>query len=63
MKKKKLENNDLENLIRNVKEGNINGVNVTVPFKSAVIPYLDELSDEAKEIGAVNTICFENNKR
>ena len=28
-----------------------------------IIPYLDELSHEAKEIGAVNTICFENNKK
>ena len=47
--KKKLNNDDLENLISDVKQGNINGVNVTVPFKNAVIPYLDELSDEAKK--------------
>ena len=32
------------------------GINVTVPYKKAVIPFLDELSPEAKEIGSVNTI-------
>lgn len=32
------------------------GVNVTIPHKEAVLPYMDELSDAAREIGAVNTI-------
>ena len=32
------------------------GLNVTIPYKEAVIPYLDEISDEAAEAGAVNTI-------
>lgn len=32
------------------------GLNVTVPYKRAVLPFLDEISDEAAEIGAVNTI-------
>lgn len=35
---------------------NLCGLNVTLPYKEAVIPMLDELSDEAKEIGAVNVI-------
>lgn len=35
---------------------NLRGLNVTLPYKEAVIPMLDELSDEAKEIGAVNVI-------
>jgi shikimate dehydrogenase len=34
------------------------GINVTVPYKKEIIPYLDTLSEEAKVIGAVNTICF-----
>ncbi|MBL0910952.1 MAG: shikimate dehydrogenase [Bacteroidia bacterium] len=37
----------------------IAGLNVTIPWKEAVIPYLDELSAEAREAGAVNTIAFE----
>ena len=48
--KRKLDNNDLENLILDIKKGNINGVNVTVPFKNAIIPYLDDLSNEAKKL-------------
>ena len=34
----------------------LEGLNVTIPYKQAILPYLDKLSDEAVEIGAVNTI-------
>jgi shikimate dehydrogenase len=37
---------------------NLNGLNVTAPYKEAVIPYLDSLDDDAREIGAVNVIRF-----
>ncbi|MBO4804147.1 MAG: shikimate dehydrogenase [Muribaculaceae bacterium] len=37
---------------------NLNGLNVTAPYKEAVIPYLDSLDDDAQEIGAVNVIRF-----
>ena len=59
--RKKLENNDLENLILEVKNKKINGVNVTVPFKKEVIPYLDTLSPEAKATKSVNTIYLQGN--
>jgi len=59
--RKKLENNDLENLILEVKNKKINGVNVTVPFKKEVIPYLDTLSPEAKTTKSVNTIYLQGN--
>ncbi|MNK30222.1 Shikimate dehydrogenase [compost metagenome] len=39
------------------------GINVTIPYKQAVIPFLDELSDEALQIGAVNCIRFLNGKK
>ena len=60
--KKKLNNNELENLILEVRKENISGVNVTVPFKKSVISYLDELSDEAKKTQSVNTIYLKNKK-
>ena len=60
--KKKLKHTELENLILEIKQKNISGVNVTVPFKNAVIPYLDELSDEAKKTHSVNIIYLKNNK-
>jgi len=37
---------------------NLNGLNVTAPYKEAVIPLLDTLDDDAAEIGAVNVIRF-----
>lgn len=36
------------------------GLNVTIPYKESIIPYLDDLSDVAREIGAVNTIKIES---
>ncbi|MFT7588342.1 MAG: shikimate dehydrogenase [Limisphaerales bacterium] len=39
----------------------LKGLNVTIPYKQAVIPYLLELDEAAKAIGAVNTICFTGN--
>ena len=47
---------ELKDLIFKVKEKKINGINITVPFKKEIIPYLDELSPEAKLTGSVNTI-------
>ncbi len=42
---------------------NFIGLNVTIPYKEQVIPFLDALDEEAKSIGAVNTIKFENGKK
>ena len=39
-----------------LKHGDFTGINVTIPYKKAVIPYLDELSPIAGKLGAVNTI-------
>ncbi len=38
------------------------GINVTIPYKSAVIPYLDEIDDTARRIGAVNTVIRKNGR-
>ena len=60
--KQKLTENELEQLVFQIKEKKIKGINVTVPFKKAVIPFLDELSVEAKKTQSVNTIYLNNNK-
>lgn len=54
------ENFDIENIklfpsiIKNTK--NLKGLNVTIPYKEVVMPYLNKINKKAKEIGAVNTI-------
>lgn len=45
-----------------LKYGEWNGLNVTIPYKKAVMPYCDELSAEAKTIGAVNTLVRRDGK-
>ena len=58
--KKKVDEKDLQFVISQVKEKKINGLNVTVPLKKAVIPYLDKLSPEAEKTQSVNTIILSN---
>ena len=53
---------DIEGIISEVKNEKIHGVNVTVPFKKIVIPFLDELTPIANEAQSVNTIYKEKNK-
>ena len=60
--KQLLAKDKLEKIISKLKLGEIDGINVTVPFKNTVISYIDELSEEAKKTQSVNTIYCENNK-
>ena len=60
--KKKLDNNELEKLFLEIREEKIAGINITVPFKKSVIPFIDLLSDEANQTQSVNTVYLENNK-
>ncbi len=52
--------NSLETGINMLKMPNVLGANITIPHKSAVIPFLDKLSEKASIIGAVNTIKNDN---
>ena len=60
--KKQLNESTIEGIIKEVKNEKINGINVTVPFKKSVIPFLDELTQLAKETQSVNTIFKKDNK-
>lgn len=48
--------------VEKIKKSGITGFNITVPHKETIIPLLDELSEEAKEMGAVNTVAYLNGK-
>ena len=60
--KKQLNKSDIEAMIDEVRNEKINGINVTVPFKKSVIPFLDQLTLIAKEAQSVNTIFKKDNK-
>ena len=60
--KKLINESDIKEIISKIKSGKVNGINVTVPFKKSVIPYIEQLSPEASESQSVNTIYLENEK-
>ena len=60
--KKKLNENDLKEFFLKIRNKEINGANITVPFKRDVIPYLDQLSFESEKTQSVNTVYLKNEK-
>ncbi|QCX32722.1 shikimate dehydrogenase [Caloramator sp. E03] len=53
---------NLKDFIEECKISGIKGLNVTIPYKISSIDYIDELSEEAKRIGSINTILFDGEK-
>ena len=51
---------DLPELCKSMKKGDLNGLNITVPFKKLIIPFLDILSGNALKTQSVNTISLSN---
>jgi len=60
--KKQINESDIQSVIYKIRNEKIKGINVTIPFKKLVIPFMDELSLEANESQSVNTIYFQNGK-
>ena len=60
--KKQIEEQNIKEIISEMRNGKIDGINITVPFKQLIIPFVDELSSEAEESQSVNTIFKENDK-
>jgi shikimate dehydrogenase len=54
---------DLAEAIRGLQAAGVGGINCTIPHKEALLPLMDELSEEARLIGAVNTIVFREGRR
>ncbi len=60
--KRQLNETDIKGIVLEVKTGKIDGINVTVPFKKSVIPFLDQLTSLATKAQSVNTIFRKDNK-
>jgi shikimate dehydrogenase len=54
---------EIQKVLEVFNKQNLKGLNVTIPYKEKIIPYLDELSEEAAKIGAVNTVLIRNGKK
>ncbi len=54
--------NELIGYIQKLKDGIYSGFNVTIPYKKAIISYLDGIDEKAKQIGSVNTVYLKNGK-
>tara|TARA_B100001758_G_scaffold247574_1_gene265995 strand:+ start:22130 stop:22843 length:714 start_codon:yes stop_codon:yes gene_type:complete len=57
-----IELNNISDFKRLIRKQEFSGLNITIPYKRSIIPFLDHINSEAKEIGAVNTIKFSNGK-
>ena len=61
-KKENIFKNELKQVIERLRNKKLDGVNVTVPYKTDIIPYIDELTEESQHTQSVNTI-FERNEK
>ena len=59
---KNFELKSIDDFPRLIADNKLSGLNVTIPYKESIIPFLDDLTDDAKNIGAVNTIQFIDGK-
>ena len=57
-----VEDKDLENVIKRIRENELTGINVTLPFKQKIINQTDKIINDAELTGSVNTILLENDK-
>jgi len=60
--KRKVEEKELKNIVKEIRDDKIVGVNITVPFKKLIIPFLDKLDFTAKKTESVNTLFKVKNK-
>ena len=60
--KRQIKEPDIKGIISDIRNGKIEGINVTVPFKKSVIPFLDKL-EIPKKTQSVNTIYIEKNNK
>ena len=60
--KRKIDKSEIQEIINEIKDNKLDGINVTIPFKTDIIPFLDTLSEEAQITQSVNTIYMDDKK-
>ena len=60
--RRKTDKSEIQEIVNEIKDNKLDGINVTVPFKTDVIPFLDTLSEEAQITQSVNTIYMYDKK-
>ena len=55
--------NELKDVLKKIKEKDIIGINITLPYKQKIIPHLDSIINDAKETNSVNTLYLDNNNK
>ena len=60
--RRKIDKSEIQEIINEIKDNKLDGINVTVPFKNDVIPFLDTLSEESRITQSVNTIYIHDKK-
>lgn len=60
--KQRVTSEELDGFIQGFRNSGYAGCNVTIPHKVSILPFLDEIDEEAREIGAVNTVVNKNGK-
>ena len=58
-----IEKNQIEIVLKKIRTRELDGINVTIPYKQEVIPYLDLIINDAKETSSVNTIYLNNDNK
>ena len=59
----KTEDKDLPNIVKKIKNKDLSGINITLPFKQKIVPFLDILINDAESTSSVNTLYLDNKER
>ena len=57
----KIQDSDLSTIINKIRDKGLNGINITLPYKQKIVPYLDRLVNDAEITGSVNTVYLDDN--
>ena len=55
-----VKDNNLENIVGELKNGNLSGINITLPYKQKIVPHLDILINDAELANSVNTLYIDD---